>query len=291
MTSESPGPLLGPADVRRLARDLELRPTKRLGQNFVIDPNTVRRIVRTAEVSADDVVVEVGPGLGSLTLGLLETGATVVAVEVDPTLAAALPATVEKQLPAAVPRLRAIEADALTLPGIPGPAPTALVANLPYNVAVPVLLHALEMWPGIGTALVMVQAEVADRIVAPPGSRTYGVPSVKVAWWAMAKRAGAIPRTVFWPVPNVDSALVRLVRSPASARIVERDELYAVVDAAFAQRRKSLRGALSGWAGSAKQAETTLREAGIDPGARGESLSVEDFERLALAGRALRSAS
>ena len=281
--------LLGPADVRRLAGELGIRPTKRLGQNFVIDANTVRRIVRAAAVGADDVVVEVGPGLGSLTLGLLATGAHVVAVEIDPALAEALPTTVAARLPNA--RLDTVAADALSVTSLPGPEPTALVANLPYNVAVPVLLHALETWPSIESALVMVQAEVADRIVAPPGSRTYGVPSVKVGWWATATRAGAIPRAVFWPVPNVDSSLVRLVRRPDGSRSVDRKELYTVVDAAFAQRRKSLRGALSGWAGSAAAAESVLREAGIDPGARGESLGVAQFERLAIAGRALRSAS
>jgi 16S rRNA (adenine1518-N6/adenine1519-N6)-dimethyltransferase len=283
--------LLGPADVRRLAADLGLRPTKRLGQNFVIDPNTVRRIVRTAELSPDDVVVEVGPGLGSLTLGLLGAAAEVVAVEVDPALAEALPTTVAARLPAASSRLTVVEADALTVSSLPGRPPSALVANLPYNVAVPVLLHALERWPTIRTALVMVQAEVADRIVAGPGSRIYGVPSVKVAWWATATRAGGIPRSVFWPVPNVDSALVRLVRRPPIDRTVGRADLYRVVDAAFAQRRKSLRGALRAWAGSLQAAEEALRAAGIDPAARGEALGVADFERLALAGRALRSAS
>lgn len=291
MTDDATGSLLGPGDIRRLARELDVRPTKRLGQNFVIDPNTVRRIVRTAGVDADDVVVEVGPGLGSLTLGLLETGASVVAVEIDPVLGAALPWTVAERMPDAQSRLETVVADALTLTALPGPAPTALVANLPYNVAVPVLLHALETWPSIATALVMVQAEVADRIVAGPGSRTYGVPSVKVAWWATASRAGAIPRSVFWPVPNVDSALVRLTRRPPAARAVSRDELYAVVDAAFAQRRKTLRGALSGWAGSAAAATAVLEAARIDPTTRGEGLSVEDFERVALAGRNLRSAS
>ena len=292
MTDESSsGPLLGPGEVRRLAGELGLRPTKRLGQNFVIDPNTVRRIVRAAGVGADDVVVEVGPGLGSLTLGLLDVGARVVAVEVDPVLAAALPATVGARLPSARGRLDVVVADALTMSEVPGPSPTALVANLPYNVAVPVLLHALETMPSIETALVMVQAEVADRIVAPPGSRTYGVPSVKVAWWATATRAGSIPRTVFWPVPNVDSALVRLVRRAAPPVSVDRSEVWAVVDAAFGQRRKSLRGALAGWAGSAAAAESALRTAGIDPTARGESLEVADFARLAEAGRALRSAS
>ena len=282
--------LLGPADIRRRAQELGIRPTKRLGQNFVIDPNTVRRIVRTAGISGDDVVVEVGPGLGSLTLGLLTTGARVVAVEIDPALAAALPSTVAERMPSARGQLDTLAADALTLTELPGPVPSALVANLPYNVAVPVLLHALETWPSIGTGLVMVQAEVADRIVAPPGSRTYGVPSVKVAWWATASRAGAISRSVFWPVPNVDSALIRLVRRPDADRTVGRDELYAAVDAAFAQRRKSLRGALAGWAGSAAAAESALRDAGIDPAARGESLGVPEFERLAVAGRALRSA-
>ena len=283
--------LLGPADVRRIAADLGLRPTKRLGQNFVIDANTVRRIVRAAELSADDVVVEVGPGLGSLTLALLGVAAHVVAIEIDPTLAAALVPTVDTRLPEASTRLEVVTADALTVAAPPGPPATALVANLPYNVAVPVLLHALEHWPSIRTALVMVQSEVADRIVAAPGSRIYGVPSVKVAWWATATRAGVIPRSVFWPVPNVDSALVRLVRHPPRERVVSRNELYAVIDAAFAQRRKSLRGALSGWAGSVASAEEALRQAGIDPTTRGEALGVEEFERLAVAGRALRSAS
>ena len=283
--------MLGPADVRRLAADLGLRPTKRLGQNFVIDPNTVRRIVRSADLADDDLVVEVGPGLGSLTLGLLQAVARVVAIEIDPVLAEALPATVAARLSTGSSRLEVLQADALTVTSPPAPPPTALVANLPYNVAVPVLLHALEHWPTIRTALVMVQAEVADRIVAGPGSRIYGVPSVKVAWWATATRAGVIPRSVFWPVPNVDSALVRLVRRPPADRTVNRDELYRVVDAAFAQRRKSLRGALRSWAGSLESAEEALRKAQIDPAARGEALGVADFERLALAGRALRSAS
>jgi 16S rRNA (adenine1518-N6/adenine1519-N6)-dimethyltransferase len=289
--NELPSGLLGPGDVRALARDLDLRPTKRLGQNFVVDPNTVRRIVRAAGIGAGDVVLEVGPGLGSLTLGLLDVGARVVAVEIDRVLAAALPDTVGRRHPSATSRLDVVAADALTLTELPGPPPTALVANLPYNVAVPVLLHALETMPSLQTALVMVQAEVADRIVAPPGSRTYGVPSVKVAWWASATRAGSIPRSIFWPVPNVDSALVRLVRRPAPPVAVERAEVYAVIDAAFGQRRKSLRGALAGWAGSPSAAEAALRAAGIDPAARGESLEVADFARLAEASRALRSAS
>lgn len=272
--------LLGSADVRRLGASLGLRPTKTLGQNFVIDPNTVRRIVRTAGVAADDVVVEVGPGLGSLTLALLPEVARVVAVEVDPVLAAALPTTVAEYAPALSERLDVVRADALRVDDLPGPLPTALVANLPYNVAVPVLLHMLETFPSLQRALVMVQKEVADRLAAPPGSRTYGVPSVKAAWYAEVSRAGAVGRLVFWPVPNVDSGLVLLRRRepPAGA---ERTAVFDVVDAAFAQRRKTLRAALSGWAGSAPAAEELLVAAGVDPKARGEQLTVDDFTRIA----------
>ena len=271
--------LLSAADVRALAESLHLRPTKTLGQNFVIDPNTVRRLVRTAGVGVDDVVVEVGPGLGSLTLGLLEVAQRVVAVEVDAGLAEALPGTVATRLPERADRLEVVLQDALTLVDVPGPPPTAFVANLPYNVAVPVLLRLLEHLPSLRTGLVMVQAEVADRLVAPPGSRTYGVPSVKAAWYADVRRAGAIGRTVFWPAPHVDSGLVAFTRRepPPGDRLAT----FAVVDAAFAQRRKTLRAALAGWAGSPAAAEERLRAAGIDPAARGEVLSVEDFARLA----------
>jgi 16S rRNA (adenine1518-N6/adenine1519-N6)-dimethyltransferase len=275
--------LLGPADIRRLAAELGVRPTKKWGQNFVVDANTVRRIVRTAELDPADVVLEVGPGLGSLTLGLLETGARVVAVEVDPVLARQLPVTVAAHAPAAVDRLDVVAADALTVDALPGPPPTALVANLPYNVAVPLLLRALERWPSLRTGLVMVQAEVADRIAAQPGSRTYGVPSAKVAWWAAARRAGAVPRAVFWPVPNVDSTLVAVTRREPPTTEVSRERVFAVIDAAFAQRRKSLRAALAGFAGSPADAERALRAAGLEPLARGESLSIGDFARLAAA--------
>ncbi len=275
--------LLGPADVRRLATDLGLRPTKKWGQNFVVDANTVRRIVRTAALDPDDVVVEIGPGLGSLTLGLLDAVARVVAVEIDPVLAAQLPRTVASFAPEVADRLEVVAADALVVDALPGPPPTALVANLPYNVAVPVLLRALERWPSVRHALVMVQAEVADRITAPPGSRTYGVPSVKVAWWASARRAGPVPRAVFWPVPNVDSALVAVERRQPPAVEVGREQVFAVVDAAFAHRRKSLRAALAGYAGSAAEAERVVRAAGLDPLARGESLSIGEFVRLAAA--------
>jgi 16S rRNA (adenine1518-N6/adenine1519-N6)-dimethyltransferase len=277
--------LLGPAEVRVIAARLGLRPTKSLGQNFVIDANTVRRIVRVADVGADDVVLEVGPGLGSLTLGLLAGARHVVAVEIDPALAAALPGTVRERFAAAVDRLTVVTADAVRLDELPGPAPTAVVANLPYNVAVPVLLHLLESFASIRHGLVMVQAEVAERLVAPPGSRTYGVPSVKAAWYADLQRAGSVGRTVFWPVPNVDSGLVALRRRPPPADDVDRREVFAAVDAAFAQRRKTLRAALAGWAGSAAQAERVVRAAGVDPAARGESLSVGEFASIVRARR------
>jgi 16S rRNA (adenine1518-N6/adenine1519-N6)-dimethyltransferase len=273
--------LLGASDVRRLAAAYGIRPTKRLGQNFVIDANTVRRIVRAAQLLPDDVVVEVGPGLGSLTLALLEVAGHVVAVEVDPVLAAALPQTVAERAGKLADRLEVVTADALRVERLSGPTPTALVANLPYNVAVPVVLHLLETMPGIGRGLVMVQAEVADRLVAAPGSRTYGVPSVKVAWWAHAQRAGAVPRSVFWPIPNVDSALVALTRREPPATTADRETVFRLVEAAFAQRRKSLRGALAGYYGSAETAATALTGAGIDPRARGESLDVTAFARLA----------
>ena len=271
--------LLSAADVRDLAARLDLRPTKTLGQNFVIDPNTVRRLVRVAGVGVDDVVVEVGPGLGSLTLGLLEVAQRVVAVEIDPRLAGQLPATVAATLPERADRLEVVLQDALELTSVPGPPPTAFVANLPYNVAVPVLLRLLEHLPSLRTGLVMVQAEVADRLVAPPGSRTYGIPSVKAAWYAEVRRAGAIGRNVFWPAPHVDSGLVAFTRREPPPG--DRAATFAVVDAAFAQRRKTLRAALAGWAGSAAAAEERLRAAGIDPQARGEVLAVDDFARLA----------
>ncbi|MEW2163956.1 16S rRNA (adenine(1518)-N(6)/adenine(1519)-N(6))-dimethyltransferase RsmA [Streptomyces sp. NPDC007084] len=282
MTSPTPDALLGPADVRELAAALGVRPTKQRGQNFVIDANTVRRIVRTAEVRPDDVVVEVGPGLGSLTLGLLETADRVVAVEIDDTLASALPATVAARMPERADRFTLVHSDAMQVRELPGPPPTALVANLPYNVAVPVLLHMLDTFPTIERTLVMVQAEVADRLAAAPGSKVYGVPSVKANWYAEVKRAGSIGRNVFWPAPNVDSGLVSLTRrtEPVSTT-APKGEVFAAVDAAFAQRRKTLRAALAGWAGSAPAAEAALVAAGVSPQARGESLTVEEFARIA----------
>ncbi len=296
--------LLGPAEIRELAARAGVRPTKTLGQNFVLDAGTVRKIVRQADVTAGETVVEVGPGLGSLTLGLLEAGADVVAVEIDPVLARLLPGTVAAHVPGLVvgpgrdetpdepvvavlrdasgrARLRVVLADALDLAALPGPAPTALVANLPYNVSVPVLLAFLERFDSLRRVLVMVQAEVADRLVAPPGSRTYGVPSVKAAWYAAARRTATVGRAVFWPVPNVDSALVRLDRREPPATTASRRAVFTVVDAAFGQRRKTLRQALAALAGSPAAAEEALRAAGVDPGARGEAVDVHGFARIA----------
>lgn len=289
MSDRPAGPgLLGPADIRELAGALGVRPTKQLGQNFVIDANTVRRIVRTAEVRHDDVVVEIGPGLGSLTLALLEAADRVVAVEIDPVLARHLPTTVEARMPERADRFALVHADAMTVTELPGPPPTALVANLPYNVSVPVLLHMLQTFPSIERTLVMVQSEVADRLAARPGGKVYGVPSVKAAWYADVKRAGAIGRNVFWPAPNVDSGLVSLVRREPPATTATREEVFAVVDAAFAQRRKTLRAALAGWAGSPAAAEEALVAAGVDPKTRGEALDVVQFARIAEARSGVR---
>ena len=275
--------LLGPAEVRALADRLGVRPTKQKGQNFVIDANTVRRIVRTAEVGSDDVVLEVGPGLGSLTLALLPEVSRVVAVEIDDVLAQALAATVAERRPDLLDRLDVVHADALRVSELPGPAPTALVANLPYNVSVPVILHLLEAFPSIVRVLVMVQLEVADRLAARPGSKVYGVPSVKARWYGEVARVGTVGRSVFWPAPNVDSGLVAITRTAPPPTTVPREQVFAVVDAAFAQRRKTLRAALAGWAGSPAAAEAALRAADVDPGARGEQLDLPAFARIAAA--------
>jgi 16S rRNA (adenine1518-N6/adenine1519-N6)-dimethyltransferase len=273
--------LLGPAEIREISGRLGIRPSKRLGQNFVTDAGTVRRIVALAALNPADTVLEVGPGFGSLTLGLLGVAQRVIAVELDPLLAAELPRTVGSRAPALAARLEVVTADAARVGDLPG-EPTALVANLPYNAAVPVVLHLLATVPSLRHGLVMVQAEVADRMTAPPGSRIYGVPSVKLAWYAQARRAGPVPRSVFWPVPNVDSGLVAFTRRDPPAG-VDRTEVFAVVDAAFSQRRKTLRAALATWAGSPAAAERILRDAGVDPQARGESLGVGEFARIAAA--------
>jgi 16S rRNA (adenine1518-N6/adenine1519-N6)-dimethyltransferase len=276
--------LLGPADIRRLAAELDVRPTKKLGQNFVHDPNTVRRIVAAAGVGADDTVLEVGPGLGSLTLALLPAVREVVAVEIDDVLAQRLPATVAERAPGLADRLTVVNADALRTTRDQLRDPTALVANLPYNISVPVVLHLLAELPTMTRALVMVQAEVADRMAAGPGSKVYGVPSVKIAWYAEARRVATVPRSVFWPVPNVDSALVLLTRREQQDG--DREAVFTLVDAAFAQRRKTLRAALASWAGTADRAADILTRAGVDPTARGETITVGDYAAIArMAGK------
>ena len=281
VTAPDPISLLGAAEIRRLAAELELRPTKQLGQNFVHDANTVRRIAAAAKLDRAGHTLEIGPGLGSLTLALLEVSEKVTAIEIDQRLADRLPATVAAHAPARIGDLTVITADAMTVRGreVEG-APTSLVANLPYNVAVPVLLHLLAELPSLQRVLVMVQAEVADRLAAPPGSKTYGSPSAKAAWYGTARRAGAIGRSVFWPVPGVDSALVAFDRHTVP-REGDRVAVFAVINAAFAQRRKTLRAALSTWAGSPVRAEAVLRAAGVDPGLRGEMLDVDAFARIA----------
>lgn len=272
--------LLGPAEIRDLAELVGIQPTKKLGQNFVIDANTVRRIVRSAGVVAGETVVEVGPGLGSLTLGLTEAGAAVVAVEIDRRLAAQLPLTVADLQPDAV--LTVLTGDALRIVELPG-APGVLVANLPYNVSVPVLLHFLEHFPSIERGLVMVQAEVGQRIAASPGSKVYGAPSVKAAWYGEFSTAGQVSRQVFWPVPNVDSILVRFDRREQPGSDGERIETFRLVDAAFQQRRKMLRQALAPVLGDPASASARLEAAGIAPTARGEELTVADFLAIARA--------
>jgi 16S rRNA (adenine1518-N6/adenine1519-N6)-dimethyltransferase len=271
--------LLDPSAVRELASQLGLRPSKQRGQNFVTDANTIRRIVAAAQVTEDDTVLEVGPGLGSLTLGLLQVASRVVAIEIDDLLAAQLPDTVAARLPARAAALTVINADALQVDALPLP-PTAVVANLPYNVAVPVLLHLLATFHSWSHGLVMVQAEVADRLAASPGSKTYGVPSVKVAWYAATARAGTVPPTVFWPAPNVESGLVAINRRAQPATTATREQVFAVIDAAFGQRRKMLRSALAGLAGSSAAASAAVVAAGLDPQARGETLDVTDFTRI-----------
>jgi len=278
---------LGAAQIREIAAGLGMRPTKQWGQNFVVDANTVKRIVRIAGVGPGDSVVEVGPGLGSLTLALLPEVGHVTAVEVDPTLAEALPGTVERLAPAYADRLTLVHADAMQVRELPDPQPTALVANLPYNVSVPVVLTFLESFPTLERVLVMVQLEVAERLAATPGSKAYGVPSVKAAWYAAVRLAGTVPRSVFWPVPNVDSGLVALERREPPRTDATRRDTFTCVDAAFAQRRKTLRAALAGWAGSAARAEECLRAAGVDPRTRGEQLGIEEFAAIASARAAL----
>lgn len=274
--------LLNATEVRRLAAKLDLQPTKQWGQNFVIDANTVRSIIRQAAVGERDDVVEVGPGLGSLTLALLESCRSVTAIEIDPRLAELLPQTVAERMPDRLAALQVINRDAMQIDALPV-QPTALVANLPYNVSVPVIIHLLTEFPSIQNVLVMVQAEVADRLAAAPGSRVYGVPSVKANWFGEVKRVASIGRNVFWPAPNVDSALVRIKRHPRPLSAVSQSTLFGCIDAAFSQRRKMLRSALATWAGGTAAAEALLAQAGVEATVRGEQLSVQDFIRIAQA--------
>ena len=272
--------LLGAQDIRRLATALDVSPTKKWGQNFVIDPNTVRRIVEQAHVGVEDVVVEIGPGLGSLTLALLERAARVVAVEIDPRLAQQLPVTIAEFAPVQASNLVVLNEDALTITELPS-APTKLVANLPYNVSVPVVLHMLEMFPTINEVLVMVQLEVADRLAATPGSKIYGVPSVKASWYGEVTKAGNVGRNVFWPAPNVDSGLVRIVRRDTPGDEVLRRNVFAIVDSAFGQRRKTLRTALGAALGTPNRVDQILTIAGVDSSLRGEQIGLADFVAIA----------
>ncbi|AGT04906.1 16S rRNA (adenine(1518)-N(6)/adenine(1519)-N(6))-dimethyltransferase [Corynebacterium glutamicum MB001] len=284
MEEPSGAQLLGPVEIRALAEKLDVTPTKKLGQNFVHDPNTVRRIVAAAELTPDDHVVEVGPGLGSLTLALVESAASVTAVEIDPRLAAELPETFQWRAPALAHKLSIVLKDALKVQQSDmAVQPTALVANLPYNVSVPVLLHMMEEFPTINKVLVMVQAEVADRLAADPGSKIYGVPSVKASFYGPVTRAGSIGKNVFWPAPKIESGLVKIVREDTAWKQDDetRKKVWPIIDAAFLQRRKTLRAALSGHYGSGQAAEEALRAADIDPTLRGEKLDVTDYVRLA----------
>lgn len=269
--------LLGAAEIRELAASIDLKPTKVWGQNFVIDANTVRSIIKHAGISSFDEVVEVGPGLGSLTLGLLSESNSVTAIEIDPKLAQLLPQTVLRKAPALADKLSVVQQDALTVKEL-AIKPTALVANLPYNVSVPVIIHLLTQFPSIKRVLVMVQAEVADRLAAGPGSKIYGVPSVKARWFGKVQKVATIGKNVFWPAPNIESALVLIERYPNPPADIVQAELFAAIDAAFGQRRKMLRSALNSWADG--NAELILQTAGIDPTLRGEQLDVMDFVNI-----------
>ena len=271
--------LLGAAQIRELAAKLDLKPSKSLGQNFVIDSNVCTKIVRTAGVTSDDIALEIGPGLGSLTLAMLETAKSVIAVEIDPRLAQQLPITVAEHFEHPE-NLTVINKDALVVNDLPF-EPTVLVANLPYNVSVPVLLHLLEKFPTLRSGVVMVQAEVADRLAAKPGGKEYGIPSVKAAWWADVKNVGTVSRSIFWPAPNVDSKLVGFTRRETAGSEESRTKVFTIIDAAFAQRRKMLRSALSSLYGSSSAAEAILIKAGIDPTLRGEALQIESFCKIA----------
>jgi 16S rRNA (adenine1518-N6/adenine1519-N6)-dimethyltransferase len=272
--------LLGAAEIREIAERIGLRPTKKLGQNFVVDANTCRKIVKSADVGPTDIALEIGPGLGSLTLAMLESASEVIAIEIDERLAAELPETAERHGLDAN-KLTIINQDAMGITTLPKD-PTVLVANLPYNVSVPVLLRFLELFPTLRSGVVMVQSEVADRLVAKPNSKTYGSPSVKATWWADLTSAGTVSRSIFWPVPNVDSSLVRFVRHQSAGDETLRKATFKIIDAAFAQRRKMMRAALSDLCGGSAAASSIIEASGIDPTIRGESLQLSDFIKIAI---------
>ena len=274
--------LLGAAEIRELAKSLDLKPSKSLGQNFVIDANVCRKIVRTAGVISSDIALEIGPGLGSLTLAMMEEAQSVIAVEIDSRLAHQLPITVSSHSDHPE-KLTVINQDALTISNLES-QPTVLVANLPYNVSVPVFLHLLEVLPTLRSGVVMVQAEVADRLAAKPNTKEYGIPSVKAAWWAEVKGAGSVSRSIFWPSPNVDSKLVSFTRRATPGDEDLRKKVFSIIDLAFAQRRKMLRSALSSMYGGSGAAEIVLSAAGIDPTLRGEALDIGDFCKIAAHG-------
>ena len=272
--------LLGAAEIREIAERIGLRPTKKLGQNFVVDANTCRKIVKSADVGPTDIALEIGPGLGSLTLAMLESASEVIAIEIDERLAAELPETAERHgLDAS--KLTIINQDAMGMTTLPKD-PTVLVANLPYNVSVPVLLRFLELFPTLRSGVVMVQSEVADRLVAKPNSKVYGSPSVKATWWADLTSAGTVSRSIFWPVPNVDSSLVRFVRHESAGDETLRKATFKIIDAAFAQRRKMMRAALSDLCGGSAAASSIIEASGIDPTIRGEALQLSDFIKIAI---------
>ena len=272
--------LLGAAEIREIAERIGVRPTKKLGQNFVVDANTCRKIVKSADVGSDDVALEIGPGLGSLTLAMMESAREVIAIEIDDRLAAELPETVKRH-GFDISKLTIINEDAMSVSTLPI-EPTVLVANLPYNVSVPVLLRFLELFPTLRSGVVMVQSEVADRLVAKPNSKTYGSPSVKATWWADLTSAGTVSRSIFWPVPNVDSSLVRFVRHQSAGDEALRKVVFKIIDAAFAQRRKMMRAAISDMCGGSAAASSIIEASGIDPTIRGESLELADFIKIAI---------
>jgi 16S rRNA (adenine1518-N6/adenine1519-N6)-dimethyltransferase len=272
--------LLGAAEIREIAERIGVRPTKKLGQNFVVDANTCRKIVKSAGIGATDVALEIGPGLGSLTLAMMESAKEVIAIEIDDRLSAELPETAKRH-GFDISKLTIINEDAMNISTLPI-EPTVLVANLPYNVSVPVLLRYLELFPTLRSGVVMVQSEVADRLVAKPNSKTYGSPSVKATWWADLTSAGTVSRSIFWPVPNVDSSLVRFVRHQSAGDEALRKVVFKIIDAAFAQRRKMMRAALSDMCGGSAAASSIIEASGIDPTIRGESLELADFIKIAI---------